>query len=231
MAERIGFTIGDVETTALVALPKGAGPHPGVVVSFHHQGLDGPTAHDVDSLAEAGFGAIAPNHYHVIPEGVDLEERRRYLTDEQYALDFRAAADWLVAHGCDRNRLAILGHCAGGRAAWVGLEGCSDLWRCGCVWYGGGALRQMGKLPSPYERLGEIRCPVAGFFGNIDKNPSPADVDKFDAALSQFGVPHEFHRYDGADHAFTNYTGHRYDQKATKDSWDRAIAFMRRHCG
>ncbi|HWG04425.1 MAG TPA: dienelactone hydrolase family protein [Beijerinckiaceae bacterium] len=230
MAEMIEFTIGNTTTTALVALPKTPGPHPGVVVSFHHQGLDGPTADDVDHLAAEGFGAIAPNHYHVIPDGVDLKQRRLYLTDEQYAVDFRAAAEWLVAQGCDRSRLAILGHCAGGRATWVGLEGCPDLWRCGCVWYGGGALRQMGSLPSPFERLGEIRSPVTGFFGNIDKNPSPEDVDKFDAALTRFGVLHEFHRYDGADHAFTNHTGHRYNEKATTDSWTKAIAFMRKHC-
>ena len=33
---------------------------------------------------------------------------------------------------------------------------------------------------TPFELIGQIRCPVYGFFGNLDVNPSPGDVDRFD---------------------------------------------------
>jgi carboxymethylenebutenolidase len=231
MPETIEFRIGDVKTTALVALPKGDGPFPGAVVSFHNLGLDGETADMVDRVAAAGFGVIAPNHYHVLPAGVDIEQRRDYLTDHQYEKDFRAAAAWLgTRKSIDGSRLAVLGHCAGGRSTWVALECCPDLWRCGCVWYGGGAFGALGEIASPYERLNLITCPVIGFFGNEDKNPSPADVDKFDAELTRLGKPHEFYRYDGAGHAFTNSREHQYAPRETEDSWAKALAFMRRHC-
>jgi carboxymethylenebutenolidase len=44
-----------------VALPDGAGPHPGVLVTFHRGGLDQFTIDRVDRLAEAGFAACAPD--------------------------------------------------------------------------------------------------------------------------------------------------------------------------
>ena len=95
MAEIISFRIGDVATKALIALPAGPAKG-GVVVSFNHNGFDASTTSIVDNLARQGFAAIAPFHYHVMPEGVDLEHRREYLRDEQFAADFQASFDWFV---------------------------------------------------------------------------------------------------------------------------------------
>ena len=50
-----------------------------------------------------------------------------------------------------------------------------------------------------------IACPVIGFFGLDDTNPSPADVDTIDAELTRHGKAHEFHRYAGAGHAFLDF--------------------------
>ncbi|MEE8539534.1 MAG: hypothetical protein V3S54_06945 [Woeseiaceae bacterium] len=81
------MTIGEVTTAALIGVPAGVGPFPGVVATFHRGGLDGFTGWLVDELAANGYGAIAPDHYHALPEGVDAAQRRDYLTDEQMALD------------------------------------------------------------------------------------------------------------------------------------------------
>ncbi|MCZ6849399.1 MAG: dienelactone hydrolase family protein [Alphaproteobacteria bacterium] len=232
MAERIELTIGEVTTAALISVPAGAGPFPGVVAAFHRGGLDGFTGWLVDELAANGYGAIAPDHYHALPEGVDVEARRDYLTDEQMALDLEAAADRLIAEeNIDADRLALIGHCMGGRTTWVGLATTPGRWRCGCVWYGGNAFRRMGKVPAPADRLGDIACPVAGFFGNDDRNPSPDDVDKLDAMLTALGKAHEFHRYDGAGHAFMSGKGEKYRKAPAKDSWSKALDFLGRHLG
>lgn len=70
---------------------------------------------------------------------------------------------------------------------------------------------------------------MAGFFGNDDQNPSPEDVDAFGAALVAAGVPHEFHRYDGAGHAFQNFpTPERYRPEQSEDAWAKALDFLRR---
>jgi carboxymethylenebutenolidase len=231
MGEVIGFRIGDVATKALIALPVGSAKG-GVVVSFNHNGFDPSTESIVDNLAREGFAAIAPFHYHVMPEGVDLEHRREYLRDEQFAADFQAAFDWLVSEQkIDSKKIALIGHCQGGRAAWVGATAKPDLWAGVCVWYGGGAFRQSGALPSPYDSLDKIKAPIMGFFGNDDKNPSPADVDKFEERLKAGGKTFVFHRYDGAGHAFMNFNHERYHAAGSEHSWAEAMAFLHRMLG
>lgn len=231
MANTIPLKIGNVETTALMQMPKGPGPFPGVVVTFHKDGLNEFTEWVVDDLAANGFAAIAPNHFHVLPPGKGPDDRKEYLDDEKLAQDLRAAAEWLKAQKeVGPGKLAILGHCMGGRTTWVGLETCPDLWAAGCVFYSGGAQGTQGKkYPAPAERFASVACPVAGFFGNDDKNPSPADVNLYDERLTKLGKPHEFHRYDGAGHAFMNKFAPTYREAVAKDAWAKAQAFIRRH--
>ena len=233
MTDTIDFKIGDIATTAMVATPKGNGPFPGVVVAFHRGGLDEFTSWFVNELAEAGFAACAPNHFHQLPPGVSADDRRKHMTDEQTALDLKAAADWLAAQpNVDGDRLALVGHCMGGRTTWVGLAAQPDLWKCGCVWYGGNAFSPLvGKWPAPLskERLALVKCPVMGFFGNLDENPSPADVAKTDALLTELGKEHSFYGYDGAGHGFMNLGAEKRHQAATDDSWGKALAFMGEH--
>ncbi len=227
MADKIELTIGDVTTTAFVAVPAGGAKHPGVVVTFHRGGMDEFTAWLCDDLATNGYAAIAPNHYHVLPPGMDIERRREFLTDEQLAADLDASAGWLIKEGdADAKRLALMGHCLGGRTTWVGLTSLPNRWKCGCVWYGGGSFNPLGKLPAPIDRLEEIRCPVAGFFGNDDGNPSPDEVNEIAARLTKLDKEHEFHRYDGAGHAFMNAGEASYREEQSKDSWAKALAFI-----
>ena len=68
----------------------------------------------------------------------------------------------------------------------------------------GGRIKQSfvdGATP-PIDLVGGMGCSVMGIFGNEDQNPSPADVDDLDAALTAASVSHLFHRYDGAGHGF-----------------------------
>ena len=97
MAETIELTVGDVTTTALVGVPSGAGPFPGVVATFHREGLDDFTAWLIDDLNAHGYAAIAPNHYHALPQGVSIDRRREFLTDEQMSLDIKAAVEQLFS--------------------------------------------------------------------------------------------------------------------------------------
>lgn len=231
MSRMIEINIGTAVARAVVALPEGKGPFPGAVVTFHKDGIDDFTGWLVDELAASGFAAIAPDHFHVLPPGKGPDDRRDYMTDEQLAIDFRAAADWLKAHANIAGKPALLGHCMGGRATLVGLVNDPDLWACGCMWYGGGTFRAMGKVPPPAERASAIAAPVASFNGTVDTHPSLEEISRLDARLTELGKAHEFHRYEGADHGFMNKFGMAYDARAHKDSWTKGIAFMRRHIG
>ena len=66
--------------------------------------------------------------------------------------------------------------------------------------------KKIGENNPPAIKLApNIKCPVIGFFGNDDQNPSPEDVNDYYRALTDAGVEHEFHRYDYVGHAFQSF--------------------------
>ena len=232
MGSMIDFTIGNIQTTAYTSLPEGQGAFPGVVVAFHKDGIDPFTKWLVDDLARNGYAAIAPNHYHILPSLDYIDRRKEYLDDDQLTADIQASVDWLVRDGnADRDRLALIGHCMGGRTTWAGLVGLPNVFKCGCPYYSGGSFLQQGQLPAPMDRLENITCPVMGFFGNDDKNPSPADVEEFSRRLTALNKEHEFHRYDGAGHAFMDWTGKSFNERASRDAWAKTLNFLSQHIG
>ena len=86
--------------------------------------------------------------------------------------------------------------------------------------------------PSPFDRLKDLKVPVIAFYGNDDPNPSPDDVNKTEEELQRLGVSYEFHRYDGAGHAFQNFTSDEsYREGPTKDSWGRTVKFLKEQIG
>lgn len=72
----------------------------------------------------------------------------------------------------------------------------------------------------------KINCPIAGFFGNEDKNPSPEMVDRLAAEFDRLGIRYEFNRYDDTGHAFQDYTAPNYREPATLDAWPKLLNFL-----
>jgi carboxymethylenebutenolidase len=219
-------------------IPDGVAEAPGVVVIMHGPGLDRFVEDRVRALARAGYAAVAPDLYHRQPadgaEPADMAAimaRIGKLRDDEILADLDAA----VAHlrGLSRPRvtgLAVLGFCMGGRITYLAAGARPGTWRAAGVFYGGNIMKAWGDGPAPLERTPRIDCPVIGFFGEDDTNPSPADVDRIDAELTAHGKPHDFHRYAGAGHAFLNFTNaerHRPEQAA--DAWQKLMAFLDRH--
>ncbi|HTI86797.1 MAG TPA: dienelactone hydrolase family protein [Alphaproteobacteria bacterium] len=226
------ITVAGKPMSVYVATPEGKGPFPAVVVMFHRAGIDNFTKDRVDRLAAAGFAAAAPDLFHRVPGGVENPEVLSLLRDADVLEDTSAAAEHLIRTGlASPDRMAILGHCMGGRAAFLGASS-TPYFRAAVIHYCGNMFKPWGEGPSAFERLPGLKGSVIGFFGNDDKNPSPADVDRIDAELKRLGVPHEFHRYDGAGHAFQNFV--RPEQlrpQAAEDSWTKGLAFLKRTIG
>jgi carboxymethylenebutenolidase len=126
--------------------------------------------------------------------------------------------------------LAVLGFCMGGRHTYLLAGARPENWKAAGVFYGGNIMKAWGDGPAPFDLSERIACPVLGLFGADDPNPSPADVRKIDARLTELGKPHEFHTYDGAGHAFLNFSNQvRYRPEQARDAWQRMLAFLDRH--
>ena len=218
----------------LVFVPEGSGPFPGIVVAQHlpiaHMGLErDPFTIDVgERLANAGYACVIPYIFHWWPAEADIAVKREEFRDDRTILDMDAAYGLLAGMAqVDSARIGIIGHCWGGRVAW--LAACHNPnYKAAAVLYGGRIKVAMGpNSVAPIELANRIPCPVIGIFGNDDENPSPADVDDLAAALSNAAIAHEFHRYDGAGHGFQDFVNEdRYRGDATADSWDKLLAFF-----
>ncbi len=214
--------------------PKGQGPHPGIVLCQHipvgHTGVENDTVtlKTAERYSENGYAVAVPFIFHWWPKSADMQIKRDAFRDDWTTADLNAAFDLLAGRKpVDERRIAIIGHCWGGRVCWLGA-GTNPRYKACAVFYGGRIKQTMGPgTPPAIDLAPHIRCPVIGFFGNDDENPSPADVDAYDAALSKAGVEHVFHRYDGAGHAFQSFNNpERYRPQASEDAWQKVLAFL-----
>jgi carboxymethylenebutenolidase len=213
---------------AYVATAPGSGKFPGVVVAHHQYGLSPFTRGVVDAVAGLGCVAVSVDHFHHSPPGDDMEAKKKILQDSRLANDIAAAIAFLEAQpNVDTSRLAVMGHCMGGRTTFLAAS-LFPIFKAAAVYYSGGMFTSRGNEgPTAFERLKNIKCPVIGFFGALDKNPSPDDVAKIGAELTRCGIDHAFQSYLGAGHGFCSAdTPKQYNAEATADSWKSTVAFF-----
>jgi len=199
---------------------------------MHGPGLDRFVQSKVEELARHGYVAAAPDLFHrQLDDGTDTMTRVGRLLDREIIAD----ADATVAHlkqmpEVRAGSLAVIGFCMGGRHTYLLAGARPDNWKAAGVFYGGNIMKPWGDGPSPFERTDRIACPLIGLFGADDTNPSPDDVQRIDAELARHGKPHEFHMYEGAGHAFLNFTNpERYRPEQAADAWPKLLAFLDRY--
>ena len=227
------LTVGGSEMDMYAALPDGPGPHPAVVIAFHVGGLDDFDRKMADQLADAGFVAVVPDLFHRFPRSVmdgPRLDRLGHLQDPDIIADMNAAVDFLTANSSiDSNRLGVTGFCMGGRIAWL-MAASNPIFKCTVPFYGGNIMGNWGPGNTPFSMANNINCPMLFHFGAEDGNPSVADRDSFDAELTRLGKDFEFHTYEGAGHAFMDYTNPERHHAASADAaWPRTIDFFNKH--
>lgn len=214
-----------------VCAPAGAGEFPGIVVMQHQGGVDEFVQQTTQRLAQAGYIAAAPDLYHRDAPDCkdDIVTRRSRLSDRRIINDIAATVNFLQRHdSIASERIGIMGFCMGGRLAFLGAA-INPAFKVAVAFYPGNTFRAWGRdLPSPFERMVDIQCPVQGHFGAEDANPSPEDMAKLDAELTKLNKPHEFHSYANAGHAFLDSTKDSYRRHADEASWPKALEFLGR---
>ena len=215
-------------------VPAQGKSHPAIILCQHipvgHTGIE----NDTFTLAAArryaavGYVVAVPFIFHWWDKAADIEVKRDGSRDDWTVADLTATYDLLAARvDVDSSRIGAVGHCWGGRVAWLAACYLDGLAAC-VMFYGGRIKLALGEgNPVAISLADQIGCPVAGFYGNEDRNPSPADVDDYEAALKASGVDHVFHRYDGAGHAFQNFGApERYREAQSEDAWQKALSFL-----
>ncbi len=239
LAETIGLRGADDDLIeAYTARPMGPGPYGGVIVIHHMPGYDAPTKEITRRFATMGYHAICPNLYSREAPGADPDDAAATaraqggVPDARFAGDAAGAARWLRSLPAANSAVGTIGFCSGGRqAVLAGIE--LDL-QAAVDCYGAFVV---GTPPEGFplqvsplaDRIGELSAPLLGLFGNDDSYPSPEQVDELEGLLQQHGKTYEFHRYDGAGHAFFSVDRPSYRPEAAIDAWGHVTDFLARH--
>ena len=215
---------------AFMSGPYEEGRYPGVVVLHHALGLDDEILSYVRRISQAGYYALAPTIYHrQDPNLTDWHTRIEKLRDYDVILDLRSTVARLRSHpSVKADRIGIVGFCVGGRAAYM-AAGCELPLKAAAVFYGSNISTRTGAGPTPLDLTYLINCPVIGFFGEEDPNPSREDVEKIHAEMTRHDKVHEFHSYPGAGHSFMSEGTRFHSPQAAKDAWEKLMAWFHRY--
>ena len=203
--------------------PAGQGPFPAVLVVHENRGLN-PYIEDVARRAAVeGFLALAPDG--LAPAGGypgnDDDGRALQASLDQGKLhtDMLNSARFLKAHKSSTGKLGVTGFCwGGGTTNYLAVALGSDM-HAGAPYYGA-APETAG--------VARIKAPLLIHYAETDARINemwPA----YEAALKVAGVRYEKHAYPGTQHGFHNNSTPRYNEAAAQLSWERTVAFFRKH--
>jgi len=228
MKRDVSVKVDGRDMRVLVGEPAGPGPHPAVLLAFHREGYSTFTEDVVETFSGNGYLIAVPDLYHRA-EGAGWEVAVKQRRDDNVLADMAAGLAYLKGRkDVDKKRIAIAGHCMGGRISLLVASTWPAEFKACLSYYGGGTMQGWGASRPPVELLGAIACPVAGFFGNDDTNPSPEDANRIEAELERHGIAHEFHRFDGTGHGYMFRDSENFRARSTDESWRLTFEFLSR---
>jgi carboxymethylenebutenolidase len=233
--DRIVIETPDGPMEAHRAAPPDGEPSPAVVVLQEAFGVDDHIRSVCRRFARSGYVAIAPELYHREGAGrtfgyEDFAAVRPHLaalTNDGIASDLRAALAALRSDpAVDGARLAAVGFCAGGFAAF--LAACRSDVAAAVCFYGGGIVRERPgmKIRPLLPEADRIACPLLALFGAEDASIPSEDVEAIGTRLRALGKPFEIVSYPGAGHGFFNDERASYRADAAVDAWRRTLEWL-----
>ena len=207
---------------ARAAKPTGAG----MVVMPDVRGLHQFYKELAQKFAEAGIDAVAIDYFGRTAGLGDRSDSFEYMphvektTPEGIAADTAAAMAYLKSKdGGAVKAVFTVGFCFGGSNSWnqsalnPGLNGCIGFY---------------GRPPRSLPFIDKMKAPLLLLIAGADAATPREQFIEFDRKLSEVGVPHQMHIYEGAPHSFFDRT---YEQwkEACDDAWRRMLAFVKKH--
>lgn len=213
-------------------IPENAtAPFPALILCHHREGVDEFTIDAAKKLASGGFLTAVPNFYHRRPRGEEWQASRKTMQDVEVVADLKSTANFLTKlNNVNADRIGIIGHCMGGRSAFIGAAELQRL-RAAVILYGGHLFKTEGKgSQPPIEHVKHIRAPILGLYGDEDHVIPLDELKRVIAVLDNEKIDSEFHIYRGAGHAFQDFSrSDHYRKDASDDAWRRTFEFLYKH--
>ena len=206
----------------LLSKPKDQTKLSGVIVVHENRGLN-PYIEDVGRrTAKEGFISLAPDALTPLggyPGNDDDGRTMQKQRDRNEMLeDFIAAYHYLKSHKDCNGQVGVVGFCFGGWISNMMAVHLPDL---------GAAVPYYGRQPEK-EDAEKIKTPLLLQYGELDKRVN-AGWPAFETVLKANTIEYQAYIYQEVNHGFHNNTTPRYDKKAANLSWERTIAFFKKH--
>ena len=205
---------------AVAAAPKGA-----VLVIHENRGLtahirsiparlaaDGYTALAIDLLSEEGGSASLASE-------ADATAALGRAPAARLVADLRGGLDELVRRAPGA-KVAAIGFCFGGGMTWQLLAAGEPRLSAAVPFY--------GPAPGGADFRGSPNAAVLAMYGELDARVNATQRAAL-AALEAAGLTHELRVFPGADHAFFNETGPRYNASAATEAYQAMLAWFAVH--
>jgi carboxymethylenebutenolidase len=219
---------GSAPLPAYLARPAKHGRHPVVIVVNEVFGIHAYIRDICRRLAHLGYVAIAPAFFY--RSKVDLPTTSDFkiimatvseASDSQVDGDVAATTKWLHTQAfVNAAKIGITGFCWGGAVTWRSCMVNPDI-RAGVAWY--------GRVEKLIGRASELRVPVLGLYGALDKGIPQSDLEAMRTALAKAGKPAEIKIYPDAEHGFHADYRPSYNAADAADGWRRMLSYFKAH--
>ncbi|MCL2647082.1 MAG: dienelactone hydrolase family protein [Phycisphaerales bacterium] len=204
-----------------------AKPVAGLVVLQEWWGVNDDIQERVREFAQHGYYAVAPDLYHgkVTADPTEAQKHHDAMSNTAAMIDMKTATDLLEEEATngvvDRNHITSIGWCMGGEQSLL-LSLADPRIKATVIFY--------GPLVTDPQQLKQLQGPVLGIFGNNDKAPSPADVERFRNALKAAGKTDvTIYQVDGVGHAFASKAAAKlglYNEEKSKEAWAKLWTWL-----
>jgi carboxymethylenebutenolidase len=140
------------------------------------------------------------------------------VPDERFAADLKAGVAEVARRAPDV-KIGAIGFCFGGGMTWLLLASKEPRVAAAAPFY--------GPLPDNPDFRGS-KAAVLGIYAELDQRVN-SSMEDAEAALTRAGMTHEIITYEGANHAFFNDTGPRYNATAATQAYQKVLDWFGRH--
>ena len=205
---------------AAAPVPRGA-----VLVIHENKGLNDWVRSVAGRLAGIGYSALAIDLLSEEGGTATFDDPAKATAalaaapPERFIADLCSGLDELQRRATG-HAVAAVGFCFGGGLVWRLLAADEPRLSAAVPFY--------GPLPENPDFSGSKNTAVLGFYGALDDRVTSGEPVAR-TALERAGLVHELVIEPGADHAFFNDTGQRYNAVAARDAWQRLQDWFARH--
>lgn len=242
IAGEVKIPVSDGEIPAYRAMPDTKGKKfPVVIVIQEIFGVHEWIQDVCRRFAKLGHMAIAPSLYARFADVTKMQDIQQIISqvvskvpDAQVLTDIDATVAYAKKSGSGNDKkLAVTGFCWGGRQTWLYAAHNPSV-KAAAAWYG--TLVPSERTPRfslqpkyPIDIAKDLKVPVIGHYGALDKGISLESIEQMRAELAKGKSKSEINVYPNADHGFLADYRPSYNKEAGELAWKRTQDWFKKH--